>query len=71
MNPRYYLTFKSTFLSEKPKKLKKTSFNVKFFDWDYLHLIALKKETYFRWSKFCRIVILTVVRSFAGATDES
>ena len=26
----------------------KTSFNVKFFDWDYLHLIAQTKETYFR-----------------------
>ena len=25
----------------------KTSFNVKFFDWDYLHLTALTKETYF------------------------
>ena len=26
----------------------KTSFNVKFFDWDYLHLTAQTKETYFR-----------------------
>ena len=25
----------------------KTSFNVKFFDWDYLHLTAQTKETYF------------------------
>ena len=25
----------------------KSSFNVKFFDWDYLHLTALTKETYF------------------------
>ena len=47
MNSRYYLTFKSTFQSEKPKKLEKTSFNVKFFDWDYLHLTALMKESYF------------------------
>jgi hypothetical protein len=38
---------KSTFYSEKPKKLEKTSLNVKFFDWDYLHLTALMKETYF------------------------
>ena len=32
MNSRYYnyLTFKSTFQSEKPKKLEKTSLNVKF-----------------------------------------
>ena len=30
MNSRYYLTFKSTFQSEKPKKLEKSSFNVKF-----------------------------------------
>jgi hypothetical protein len=28
--------------------LDKTSFNVKFFDWDYLHLTALTKETYFK-----------------------
>jgi hypothetical protein len=27
--------------------LEKTSLNVKFFDWDYLHLTALMKETYF------------------------
>ena len=47
MNSRYYLTFKSTFQSEKPKKLEKTSLNVKFFDWDYLRLTALMKETYF------------------------
>ena len=26
---------------------KKTSLNVKFFDWDYLHLTALMEETYF------------------------
>ena len=26
----------------------KTSFNVKFFDWDYLHLTAQTKETYFK-----------------------
>ena len=26
----------------------KTSFNDKIFDWDYLHLTALTKETYFR-----------------------
>ena len=25
----------------------KTSFNVKIFDWDYLHLTAQTKETYF------------------------
>ena len=25
-----------------------TGMNVKFFDWDYLHLTALMKETYFR-----------------------
>ena len=48
MNSRYYLTFKSTFQSEKPKNLEKTSLNVKFFDWDFLHLTALKKENYFR-----------------------
>jgi hypothetical protein len=47
VNSRYYLTFKSTFQSEKPKKLEKTSLNDKFFDWDYLHLTALMKETYF------------------------
>ena len=47
MNSRYYLTFKSTFWSEKPKKLDKTSFNVKIFEWDYLHLTALTKESYF------------------------
>ena len=47
MNSRYYLTFKSTFQSEKPKKLEKTSLNDNFFDWDYLHLTALIKETYF------------------------
>ena len=29
----------------------KTSFNVKFFDWDYLHLTAQTKETYF--NHFC------------------
>ena len=29
------------------KKLGKTSLNVKFFDWDYLHLTALMKESYF------------------------
>ena len=44
---KYYLTLKSTFWSEKPKKLEKTSLNVKYFDWDYLHLTALMKETYF------------------------
>ena len=27
---------------------KKTSLNVKFFDWDYLHLTTLMKETYFK-----------------------
>ena len=27
---------------------KKTSFNDKFFEWDYLHLTALMKETYFK-----------------------
>ena len=26
---------------------KKTSLNVKFFDWDYLQLTALMKESYF------------------------
>ena len=30
VNSRYYLTFKSTFQSEKPKKLEKTSLNAKF-----------------------------------------
>ena len=48
MNSRYYLTFKSTFWPEKPKKLDKTSFNVKFFDWDYLHLTEQTRETYFK-----------------------
>ena len=48
MSSRYYLTFKSTFQPENPKKLDKTTFNVKFFDWDYLHLTAQTKETYFR-----------------------
>ena len=47
MNSRYHLTFESTFQSEKTKKLEKTSLNVKFFDWDYLHLSALMKESYF------------------------
>ena len=47
MNSRYYLTFKSTFHVEKPKKLDKTSFNVKILEWDYLHLTAQTKETYF------------------------
>ena len=47
MSSTYYLTFKSLFEPEKPKKLDKTSFNVKFFDWDYLHLTAQTKETYF------------------------
>ena len=47
MNSRYHLTFKSTFQFEKPEKLEKTSLNVKFFEWDYLHVTALKKETYF------------------------
>ena len=47
MNFRYYLTIKSTFQSEKPKKLEKTSLNDKFFDWDYLHFTALMKEAYF------------------------
>jgi hypothetical protein len=47
VNSRYYLTFESIFQSEKPKKLEKASLNVKFFDWDYLHLIALMKESYF------------------------
>ena len=55
MNSRYYLTFKSTFQSEKPKKLEKTSLNDKFFDWDYLHLTALMKETYFRARNFGQI----------------
>ena len=50
MSSRYYLTFKSTFQPEKPIKLDKTSFNVKFFDWDYLHLTAETKETYFSWN---------------------
>ena len=27
--------------------MEKTSLNVKFFDWDYLYLTALMKETYF------------------------
>ena len=48
MNYRYNLTFKSTIQSEKPKKLEKTSLNVKFFDWDYLHLTALMKESDFK-----------------------
>jgi hypothetical protein len=48
VNSRHYLTFQSTFQSEKSKKLAKTSLNVKFFDWDYLHLTALMKESYFR-----------------------
>ena len=30
-----------------PDILDKTSFNVKIFDWDYLHLTAQTKETYF------------------------
>ena len=29
------------------KKMEKTSLNVIFFEWDQLHLTALKKETYF------------------------
>ena len=28
--------------------MEKTSLNVKFFDWDYLHLTTLMKETYFK-----------------------
>jgi hypothetical protein len=51
VNSRYYLTFRSTFQSEKPKKLEKTSLNDKFFDWDYLYLAALMKETYFSLKK--------------------
>ena len=39
---------------EKPKKLEKTSLNVRFFDWDYLHLTALMKETYFMKGKKAR-----------------
>ena len=38
---------KSTFQSEKRKKLEKTSLNVKFFDWDYSHFTALMKESDF------------------------
>ena len=48
MNSRYCLTFKSTFQPEKPKKLENYFFYVKIFDWDYLHLTAQTKETYFR-----------------------
>ena len=51
-NSNIYLILKSTFLSEKPKKLEKTSLNVKFFNYDYLHLTALMKETYFRVKQF-------------------
>ena len=47
MNSRYCLTFKSTFQPEKPKKLENYFFYVKIFDWDYLHLTAQTKETYF------------------------
>ena len=32
---------------EKLKKLEKTSLNDKCLEWDYLHLTALMKETYF------------------------
>ena len=48
MNPTYYLTFKLKFEAEKPKKLAKTSLNVKILECDSLHLCALSKETYFR-----------------------
>ena len=47
MNSRYYLTFKSTFQAEKPKKLTKTSLKVKILECDELHLCALNEETYF------------------------
>ena len=47
MNSRYCLTFKSTFQPEKPKKLENYFFYVKIFDWNYLHLTAQTKETYF------------------------
>ena len=53
MNSRYYLTLKSTFLSEKPKKLDKTSFNDKILKWDKLHLTAQTKETYF---SYCSVL---------------
>ena len=38
--------------------MEKTSLNVKFFDWDYLHLTALMKETYFN-----NIAILKILSS--------
>ena len=47
MNSRYCLTFKSTFQTEKPKKLENYFFYVKIFYWNYLHLTAQTKETYF------------------------
>ena len=43
---------------QKPKKLEKISLNDKFFDWDYLHLTALKKETYFNRKKGGFVLVL-------------
>ena len=36
--------------NEDTKKMNKPSFNNKIFEWDYLHLTALTKETYFSYS---------------------
>jgi hypothetical protein len=41
------LAIQANKMSNKILILDKTSFNVKFFDWNYLHLTALTKETYF------------------------
>ena len=55
---------KSTFESEKTKKLEKTSLNVKFFDWDYLHHTALMKETYFK-----TVRTFTIIKKSSGRCD--
>ena len=60
MNSRYCLTFKSTFQPEKPKKLENYFFYVKIFDWNYLHLTAQTKETYFNKINLCMLIFIQV-----------
>ena len=74
MNSRYYLTFKSTFQSEKPKKLEITSLNVKFLIgiicillhwWKKVTLVHnLANTQIFPWSKSSVMQGLSTGKSF-------